>query len=254
MLVKISIFTWWSMMGCTSCSQSSVLAHDQASHWGSSQSPASWCLSLVIFPGVWGHHICCHLWAHKHYGLCGEDLFQHLEISSLVGQLELLELMLGHGHLAPVLVVGRGWVDWPCRRPESRPSPQAPSSCRRGGDEGISPSGSNPAASGSHQTGAGNSSCVSMIEQGKARVWGSGMVIRSCITTVFKAWVERSVPNQSMGTFFLWRWRSTGTGCSQSLWSLQPWRYSKAVWTRSWELSSVWPCLTSRCHFQPLPT
>lgn len=42
-------------------------------------------------------------------------------------------VVLGHGQLAPASGAGIGWADWPCRRPETKPSPQAtPSSCWRG--------------------------------------------------------------------------------------------------------------------------
>ena len=34
-------------------------------------------------------------------------------------------------------------------------------------------------------------------------------------------------------SFSLWGWRSTGTGCPGSLWSLLLWRYSKPAWTSS---------------------
>lgn len=40
------------------------------------------------------------------------------------------------------------------------------------------------------------------------------------------------------GNSLLCGWLSNGTGCLERLWSLPPWRYSKATWTWSW------PCLS----------
>ena len=34
-------------------------------------------------------------------------------------------------------------------------------------------------------------------------------------------------------TSLLWRWQNTATGCSERLWSLLLWRYSKPTWTLS---------------------
>lgn len=58
----------------------------------------------------------------------------------------------------------------------------------------------------------------------------------------------------------LWGWLSTATGCPGRFWSLQPHRYSKAIWTRSWTAGSMWPCLsrgveptTSHTFCQPQP-
>ena len=48
----------------------------------------------------------------------------------------------------------------------------------------------------------------------------------------------------SGNTFSLWGWWSTGTGCPGRLWSLHPWRYSKAIWTWSWAMRSGHPCLS----------
>jgi len=45
-------------------------------------------------------------------------------------------------------------------------------------------------------------------------------------------------------TFLLWGWLRTGAGFPERLWSLHPWRYSKAVWTRSGTTGSRWPCLS----------
>ena len=45
-------------------------------------------------------------------------------------------------------------------------------------------------------------------------------------------------------TFLLWGWPNTGTGYPQRLWSLHPWRYLQAVWTRSWAAGCRWPCLS----------
>ena len=42
--------------------------------------------------------------------------------------------------------------------------------------------------------------------------------------------------------FLLWGWLNTGTGCPRRLWSLQPWRYSKAIWTCCWAADSRSPC------------
>jgi len=44
----------------------------------------------------------------------------------------------------------------------------------------------------------------------------------------------------------LWGQLSSGTGCPESLCSLHPSRYSKAVWTWSWASSLRWPCLSQR--------
>ena len=55
------------------------------------------------------------------------------------------------------------------------------------------------------------------------------------------------------GTLSVWGWPNTGTGCPEMLWSLHPWRYSKAAWTWSWAAISGWPCL-SRGVGGPLPT
>ena len=53
------------------------------------------------------------------------------------------------------------------------------------------------------------------------------------------------VPLNIRKHFFHWGWRSIGTGCPETLWSLHPWRYSKAVWTWSWVTGCRWSCLSS---------
>lgn len=42
----------------------------------------------------------------------------------------------------------------------------------------------------------------------------------------------------------LWEWLSSGISCPGKLWSLYPWRYTKAVWAWSWATDSRWPCLS----------
>jgi len=32
--------------------------------------------------------------------------------------------------------------------------------------------------------------------------------------------------------------------CSERLWSIPPWRYSKATWSSSWATRSRWPCFS----------
>ena len=49
-------------------------------------------------------------------------------------------------------------------------------------------------------------------------------------------WASRKI-------FLLCRWVSNGTGCPGRVWSPNPWRCSKTVWTWSWATSSRWPCL-----------
>lgn len=42
----------------------------------------------------------------------------------------------------------------------------------------------------------------------------------------------------------LWGWQITEGGCPERLWSLLPWRYSKAVQTQSWVMCLTWSCLS----------
>lgn len=44
--------------------------------------------------------------------------------------------------------------------------------------------------------------------------------------------------------FFTVGWLSTGTGYPGRSWTLQPWRYSRAIWIQSWANGSKWPSLT----------
>ena len=46
--------------------------------------------------------------------------------------------------------------------------------------------------------------------------------------------------------FTLWVWPSIAKGCPERLWSLPPWRHSKAIWTWSWAPGSWWSCLSRR--------
>ena len=64
----------------------------------------------------------------------------------------------------------------------------------------------------------------------------------------------------SRNMFLLWGWHNTGTVFPEKLWSLHPWRYSKAAWRRSWATDSMWPCwsrgldrITFRGACQPQP-
>ena len=58
--------------------------------------------------------------------------------------------------------------------------------------------------------------------------------------------------NWSIGSFVwtwgrtssLWGWRSPGTGCSERLWSLLLWRYSRPAWTRCCAVCCRWPCFS----------
>ena len=50
----------------------------------------------------------------------------------------------------------------------------------------------------------------------------------------------------SGNTFSLLGWPSTGTDCSERLWSLPSWRYSKAIWTWSWATGFRCPYLSRR--------
>lgn len=50
-------------------------------------------------------------------------------------------------------------------------------------------------------------------------------------------------------SFLLWGWLSTDTCCSERLWNIPPWRYSKAIWMWSWATSSRLPCLYDKVIF-----
>ena len=59
-------------------------------------------------------------------------------------------------------------------------------------------------------------------------------------------WNMESPPGTSGNTCFYCEcdWALAGIGYSGRLWSLCPWRYSRAVWTWSWATSCRWPCLS----------
>lgn len=118
---------------------------------------------LCFFPGVWGLSVSCE--PHKHSSV-PEDLFQYLEISSLVGQsCKSLSSCSAWARAAGSCI--RRW-DRLSRLAMQKARDKTISSgdtiflLKRSGGS-FSPPGSSASASGYHPTAAGNSSCASLM-------------------------------------------------------------------------------------------
>lgn len=58
------------------------------------------------------------------------------------------------------------------------------------------------------------------------------------------AQLQDQMPSEYQETLSLWGWPSPSTDCPGKLWSVHPWRYSKASRTQSWATDSRWLCLS----------
>lgn len=109
----------------------------------------------------------------------------------------------------------KGWECWDCLAQKREDSVRISSMCI------------NPWREGAEMTEPGSFQWCTLIEQ-------------EAMGTNWKA----VSPWASGNNCLLCRWLRTGIGCSESLWSLPPWRNSKAIWTQSWATCSRCHCLS----------